>query len=101
MAKYTRVELEMAEQTVAELANIWSVDKEEIERCKMIGQGSFVDVWTAQYRDQTVAVKVLKIEAQDCTNEQLQEFKDESELLRSIFDANNRSIHWHGNDSGQ
>ena len=88
VAKYTRVELEMAEQTVAELANIWSVDKEEIERDKMIGQGSFGDVWTAQYRDQTVAVKVLKIEAQDCTNEQLQEFKDESELLRSIFHAN-------------
>ena len=86
--KYTRVELEMAEQTVAELANIWSVDKEEIVRDKMIGQGSFGDVWTAQYRDQTVAVKVLKIEAQDCTNEQLQEFKDESELLRSIFHAN-------------
>ena len=87
-AKYTRVELEMAEQTAAELANIWSVDNEEIQRAEMIGQGSFGDVWTAQYRDQTIAVKVLKIEAQDCTNEQLQEFKDESELLRSIFHAN-------------
>ena len=86
--KYTRVELEMAEQMVEELSNIWSITTDEIEFGQKIGEGSFGDVWTADYRDQTVAVKVLKIEADNCTNEQLQEFKDESELLRSIFHAN-------------
>ncbi|XP_065841326.1 uncharacterized protein [Oscarella lobularis] len=88
LAKYTRVELEMAEQMAEELANIWSVKTEEIKFERKIGEGSFGDVWTAEYRDQTVAVKVLKIKADDCTNEQLKEFKDESELLRSIFHAN-------------
>ena len=88
VVKYTRVELEMAEQMVEELSNIWSVETDEIEFGRKIGEGSFGDVWTAEYRDQTVAVKVLKIKADDCTNEQLQEFKDESELLRSIFHAN-------------
>ena len=87
MAKYTRAELEIAEETAAELSDIWSVDEKEVEFDRMIGEGSFGDVWTAQYRDQTVAVKVLKFTEQDCTNEQLQEFKDESELLRSIFHA--------------
>ena len=87
VAKYTRAELEIAEETAAELFDIWSVDENEVEFDLIIGQGSFGDVWTAQYRDQTVAVKVLKITEQDCTNEQLREFKDESELLRSIFHA--------------
>ena len=88
VAEYTRVELEMAEETVAQLHNIWSVDDAEVDLMLMIGQGSFGDVWTAQYRDQTVAVKILKIRADDCTDQQLKEFKDESELLRSIFHAN-------------
>ena len=88
VAKYVRVELEIAEQMVEELSNIWSVETDEIKLGRKIGEGSFGDVWTAEYRDQTVAVKVLKIKADDCTNEQLQEFKDESELLRSIFHAN-------------
>ena len=88
VARYTRFELEMAEKTVAQLCDIWSVDKEEIEFEKLIGKGSFGDVWAAQYRDQTVAVKVLKIKDEDCTDKQLEEFKDESELLRSIFHAN-------------
>ena len=76
--KYTRVELEKAEQMVEELSNIWSIKTDEIEFGQKIGEGSFGDVWTADYRDQTVAVKVLKIGADNCTNEQLQEFKDES-----------------------
>ena len=88
LAKYTRVELEMAEQMAEELANIWSVKTDEIEFKRMIGEGSFGDVFASEYRDLTVAIKVLKIKANDCTNEQLQEFKDESELLRSIFHAN-------------
>ena len=87
MAEDTRAELEIVAETVAELSDIWSVDENEIEFDCLIGRGSFGDVWTAQYRDQIVAVKVLKITEQDCTNEQLQEFKDESELLRSIFHA--------------
>ena len=87
VASYTRAELEIAEETVAELFDIWSVDESEVDFDRMIGQGSFGDVWTAQYREQTVAVKVLKIRDEDCTNEQLQEFKDEGELLRSIFHA--------------
>ena len=87
VVKYTRVELEMAEENAAELFDIWSVDENEVEFDRIIGQGSFGDVWIALYRDQNVAVKVLKITEQDCTNEQLQEFKDESELLRSIFHA--------------
>ena len=87
MAEYTRAELEIVEETVAELSDIWSVNETEVEFDCLIGRGSFGDVWTAQYRDQIVAVKVLKITEQDCTNEQLQEFKDESELLRSIFHA--------------
>ena len=100
-AEYTRVELEIAEETVAELSDIWSVDENEVEFERMIGKGSFGDVWTAQYRDQTVAVKVLKIREQDCTNEQVQEFKDESELLRSIFHAHmHRSPHWNRKDVG-
>ena len=86
-ATYTRAELEIVAETVAELTDIWSVEVKEVEFDRMIGEGSFGDVWTAQYRDQTVAVKILKITEQDCTNEQLQEFKDESELLRSIFHA--------------
>ena len=86
-ANYTRAELEIAEETVAELFEIWSVKENEVHFDRLIGQGSFGDVWTAQYRDETVAVKVLKITEQDCTNEQLQEFRDESELLRSIFHA--------------
>ena len=85
VASYTRAEI--AEETVAELFDIWSVDESEVDFDRMIGQGSFGDVWTAQYREQTVAVKVLKIRDEDCTNEQLQEFKDEGELLRSIFHA--------------
>ena len=40
------------------------------------------------YRDQIVAIKILKIKADDCTDQQLQDFKDESDLLRSIFHAN-------------
>ena len=87
-AKYTRVELERAEQTVEELSNIWSVDNDKVDFRQRIGKGSFGDVWTVEYRDQIVAVKVLKIKADDCTNEQLQEFRDESQLLRSIFHAN-------------
>ena len=87
-AKYTRVELERAEQTVEELSNIWSVDNDKVDFRQRIGKGSFGDVWTAEYRDQIVAVKVLKIKAEDCTDEQLQDFRDESELLRSIFHAN-------------
>ena len=88
MAQYTRTELEIAEKTVAQLSDIWSVDEKEVVFDHMIGQGSFGDVWTAQYRDQTVAVKILKIKKENCTNEQLQEFKEEGELLRSIFHAN-------------
>ena len=88
VAEYTKVELEMAEETVAQLSNIWSVDDNEVDLKRMIGQGSFGDVWTAQYRDQIVAVKILKIKADDCTDQQLQEYKDESDLLRSIFHAN-------------
>ena len=88
VAQYTRVELEIAEQTVEQLSNIWSVDTDEVKFKRVIGQGAFGDVWTAEYRDQTVAVKILKIKAEDCTDEQLQEFKDESDLLRSIFHAN-------------
>ena len=87
-AEYTRVELEMAEETVAQLSNIWSVNDDEVEFERMIGQGSCGDVWTAQYRDQLVAIKILKIKADDCTDQQLQEYKDESDLLRSIFHAN-------------
>ena len=87
-AKYTRVELDMAEQTVAELSNIWSVENDKIGFQQKIGEGSFGDVWTAEYRDQIVAIKVLKIKAEDCTDEHLQDFRDESELLRSIFHAN-------------
>ena len=78
----------MAEQTVAELSNIWSVENDKISLQQNIGEGSFGDVWTAEYRDQIVAVKVLKIKAEDCTDEQLQDFRDESELLRSIFHVN-------------
>ena len=78
----------MAEQTVAELSNIWSVENDKIGFQQKIGEGSFGDVWTAEYRDQIVAIKVLKIKAEDCTDEQLQDFRDESELLRSIFHAN-------------
>ena len=88
VAEYTRFELEMAEKEVAQLSNIWSVDEEEVEFKRVIGQGSFGDVWTAQYRDQIVAIKILKIKADDCTDQQLQDFKDESDLLRSIFHAN-------------
>ena len=87
-ANYTRVELEMAERAVAELSNIRSVDNDKVDFRQRIGKGSFGDVWTAEYRDQIVAVKVLKIKAEDCTDEQLQDFRDESELLRSIFHAN-------------
>ena len=78
----------MAEQTVAELSNIWSVENDKISLQQNIGEGSFGDVWTAEYRDQIVAVKVLKIKAEDCTDEQLKDFRDESELLRSIFHVN-------------
>ena len=85
---YTRIELERAEQTVEELSNIWSVDNDKVDFRQRIGKGSFGDVWTAEYRDQIVAVKVLKIKAEDCTDEQLQDFRDEGELLRSIFHAN-------------
>ncbi|XP_065841485.1 uncharacterized protein [Oscarella lobularis] len=88
VAQYTRIELEMAEQTVEQLSSIWSVNSDEVKFERVIGQGAFGDVWTAQYRDQTVAVKILKIKAEDCTDEQLEEFKDESDLLRSIFHAN-------------
>ena len=88
IGEYTRLELEMAEETVAQLSNIWSVDDDEVELKRMIGQGSFGDVWTARYRDQSVAIKILKIKAEDCTDQQLQEFKDESDLLRSIFHGN-------------
>ena len=85
---YTRVQLEIAEQTVEELANIWSVDNTQIQFRRMVGEGSFGNVWTAKYRDEIVAVKVLKIKVDDCTEEQLKDFMDESELLRSIFHAN-------------
>ena len=85
---YTRIELERAEKTVEELSNIWSVDNDKVDFRQRIGKGSYGDVWTVEYRDQIVAVKVLKIKAEDCTDEQLQDFRDESELLRSIFHAN-------------
>ena len=84
----TRFELNRAEETLNQWSNIWTVKNEEIVFSRIIGQGSFGNVWSAEYRDQTVAVKVLKIKADDCTDEQLQEFSDESELLRSIFHAN-------------
>ena len=84
----TRLVLDRAEQTLTTLSNIWSVDNVEIVFLNVIGYGSFGDVWSAAYRDQIVAVKVLKIKADDCTDEQLQDFNDESELLRSIFHAN-------------
>ena len=45
-------------------------------------------MWSAEYRNQTVAVKVLKISADDCTEEQLREFDAESDLLQSIFYGN-------------
>ena len=85
---YTRIELERAEKTVEELSNIWSVDNDKVDFRQRIGKGSYGDVWTGEYRDQIVALKVLKIKAEDCTDEQLQDFRDESELLRSIFHAN-------------
>ena len=80
--------LDKAEQTLTQLSSIWSVENKEIDLEKVIGHGSFGHVWSAQYRDQIVAIKVLKIKAHDCTNEQLKEFNDESELLRSVFHAN-------------
>ncbi|XP_065838523.1 uncharacterized protein [Oscarella lobularis] len=84
----TRLVLDRAEQTLTTLSNIWSVDNVEIVFLNVIGYGSFGKVWSAAYRDQIVAVKLLKIKADDCTDEQLQDFNDESELLRSIFHAN-------------
>ncbi|XP_065838859.1 uncharacterized protein [Oscarella lobularis] len=84
----TKIVLGEAEKTLNELSNIWSVPTKEIVFLVVIGYGSFGDVWSAEYRDQIVAVKVLKIKAEDCTEEQLQDFNDESELLRSIFHAN-------------
>ena len=84
----TQIVLKKAKQTLMELSNIWSVDTEEIAFKNVIGRGSFGDVWSAEYRDQIVAVKVLKIKAVDCTDEQLKDFNDESELLRSVFHAN-------------
>ena len=80
--------LNQATQTLMELSNIWSVDTKEIDFKNVIGRGSFGDVWSAEYRNQIVAIKVLKIEADDCTEEQLKDFNDESELLRSVFHAN-------------
>ena len=67
--------LNQAKQTLMELSDIWSVDTEEVSFMKVIGRGSFGDVWSAEYRDQIVAIKVLKIKADDCTDEQLKRFQ--------------------------
>ena len=37
---------------------------------------------------QIVAIKVIKTKADDCTDEQLKDFNDESKLLRSVFHTN-------------
>ena len=76
------------QQAVIKLSDIWSANNEEIKWLKVIGEGSFGHVWSAEYRDEIVAVKVFKVKADDCTDEQLKDFNDESELLRSIFHAN-------------
>ena len=83
-----QMELDQAEKTVTKLSNIWAVNHEEVVFKKTIGQGSYGIVWSAEYRNQVVAVKVLKISADDCTNEQLRDFNDESELLQSICHGN-------------
>ena len=44
-----------------ELSNIWSVDTDEIVFMNAIGRGSFGKVWSAEYRDQIVAIKMLKL----------------------------------------
>ena len=80
--------LNQANQTLIELSNIWSVDTEEIDFKNVIGRGSFGVVCKAEYRDQIVAIKVSKLKAEDCTDEQLKDFKDESELLRSVSHGN-------------
>ena len=83
-----QIELHQAVKTVTKLSSIWAVNHEEVVFKQTIGQGSYGIVWSAEYRNQTVSVKVLKISAEDCTNEQLRDFNDESELLQSICHGN-------------
>ena len=70
---------------INELTQVWQIDFKEVNLLERIGRGNFGDVFSAEYRDMTVAIKRLRCPEDE---QSLREFEREIEFLQTVRHPN-------------
>jgi hypothetical protein len=70
---------------VEELVTVWQIGSEEISRLERIGAGGYGEVYRARYRDMSVAMKVLRVPANDSM---MREFEREIKFMQTVRHPN-------------
>lgn len=88
--KTNRAAMREKELELTEMTNVWTVDPKELRlgcRLDRRSPGGFGDVWKADYREITVAVKILKQEEFELDSSEVA-FEREIQVMRTIRHPN-------------